>query len=113
MMLKNKNAVIYGASGGIGGAVARAFAHEEARVFLTGRDRASVDAVANDIVSAGGSAVAAGGGALDQQAVDTHLQSGIGSAGRGGILFYAGGRPHAQNPRVPPLHPAVEQFSPP
>jgi hypothetical protein len=36
MMLKNKVAVIYGAGGGIGGAVARAFALEGANVFLTG-----------------------------------------------------------------------------
>ena len=37
MMLKDKVAVIYGAGGGIGGAVARAFAAEGANVFLTGR----------------------------------------------------------------------------
>jgi NAD(P)-dependent dehydrogenase (short-subunit alcohol dehydrogenase family) len=36
-MLTNKNAVIYGADGAIGGAVARAFAGEGARVFHTGR----------------------------------------------------------------------------
>ena len=36
MMLKNKVAVIYGAGGGIGGAIARAFAKEGAKVFLTG-----------------------------------------------------------------------------
>ena len=41
MMLKDKVAVIYGAGGGIGGAVARAFAHEGAKVFLTGRDLAA------------------------------------------------------------------------
>ena len=35
-MLKNKVAVIYGAGGGIGSAVARAFANEGAKVFLTG-----------------------------------------------------------------------------
>src|SRR4051794_41457566 len=103
MMLKNKNAVIYGASGGIGGAVARAFAHEGARVFLTGRDRASVDAVANDIVSAGGSAVAAEVDALDQQAVDTHLQSGIDSAGRVDILFKRVRIPHCRILRAPLL----------
>ena len=37
MMLKNKVAVIYGAGGAIGGAVARAFAREGAKLFLTGR----------------------------------------------------------------------------
>jgi NAD(P)-dependent dehydrogenase (short-subunit alcohol dehydrogenase family) len=36
MILKDKLAVIYGAGGAIGGAVARAFAKEGAKVFLTG-----------------------------------------------------------------------------
>ena len=53
MMLKNKVAVIYGAGGAIGGAVARAFALEGSRLFLTGRARATVEAVAADIVAAG------------------------------------------------------------
>jgi NAD(P)-dependent dehydrogenase (short-subunit alcohol dehydrogenase family) len=43
MLLKNKVAVVYGAGGGIGGAVARAFAEEGARVFLTGRRLAPVE----------------------------------------------------------------------
>jgi NAD(P)-dependent dehydrogenase (short-subunit alcohol dehydrogenase family) len=34
MLLENKNAVIYGAGGAVGGAVARAFAREGAKVFL-------------------------------------------------------------------------------
>ena len=37
MLLENKNAVIYGAGGSIGSAVASAFAREGARVFLAGR----------------------------------------------------------------------------
>ena len=56
MILKDKVAVIYGAGGAIGSAVARAFAREKARVFVTGRAQAAVDAVAQDIASAGGSA---------------------------------------------------------
>jgi NAD(P)-dependent dehydrogenase (short-subunit alcohol dehydrogenase family) len=32
-MLRNKNAVVYGGAGAIGGAVARAFAREGAKVF--------------------------------------------------------------------------------
>jgi len=47
MMLKDKVAVVYGAGGSIGGAVARAFADEGARVFLTGRYGATVLAVAS------------------------------------------------------------------
>ena len=66
MMLKDKVAVIYGAGGGTGSAVARAFACEGAKVFLTGRRRAPVEAVAKDIVAAGGSAEAAEVDALDE-----------------------------------------------
>ena len=51
MLLENKNAIIYGAGGAIGGAVARAFAREGARVFLSGRNAAQVEAAANDIVT--------------------------------------------------------------
>ena len=69
MMLKDKVAVIYGAGGAIGGAVARAFASEGAKVFLTGRDLAPVEVVAKDVVAAGGSAEAAEVDALDEQAV--------------------------------------------
>ena len=39
MMLKDKVVVIYGAGGAIGGAAARAFASEGARLFVTGRRR--------------------------------------------------------------------------
>lgn len=36
MLLANKNAIVYGGAGDVGGAVARAFAREGARVFLAG-----------------------------------------------------------------------------
>jgi NAD(P)-dependent dehydrogenase (short-subunit alcohol dehydrogenase family) len=101
MMLKDKVAVIYGAGGAIGGAVARAFASDGASVFLTGRRRASVDAVAEDIVSAGGSAEAAEVDALDEQAVDRHLRSVIDQAGRVDISFNAVGVPDAKILGVP------------
>ena len=70
MLLENKTAVIYGAGGAIGGAVARAFAGEGAKLFLTGRRLAPVQAVATEVVSAGGSAQAAEIDALEEQAVD-------------------------------------------
>ena len=37
MLLQGKNAIICGGGGAIGGAVARAFAREGARLFLAGR----------------------------------------------------------------------------
>jgi 3-oxoacyl-[acyl-carrier protein] reductase len=55
-LLQNKNAIVYGASGGIGGGVARPFAREGTNLFLAGRARESLEAVAVDITAAGGSA---------------------------------------------------------
>ncbi len=72
MLLKNKVAVIYGAGGAIGGAVARAFAQEGAKLFLTGSRRAPLEAVAKDIQSAGGAAEVAEVDALDEKAADKH-----------------------------------------
>jgi len=52
MILKNKVVVIYGAGGAVGGAVARAFAREGAKLFLTGRHRAPVETIAEEVASA-------------------------------------------------------------
>ena len=109
-MLTDKVAVIYGAGGAIGGAVARAFAGEGAKLFLTGRRLAPVEAVAKDVVSAGGSAEAAEVDALDEEAVDKHLQSVIDTAGRVDISFNAVGIPNPKT-RVPLVEMDVEQFS--
>ena len=110
MMLKDKAAVIYGAAGGIGGAVARAFAREGAHLFLTGRERASVQAVAHDIRTAGGSAHAAEVDALDEHAIDAHLQSVIDAVGRVDISFNAVGLSNAKALGVPLLELDLEQF---
>lgn len=56
MLLANKKAVIYGAGGSLGGAVAIALAAAGATVYLTGRNRASVQATADNIIAAGGKA---------------------------------------------------------
>ena len=45
MLLENKYAVVYGAGGSVGSAVARAFACEGARVFLAGCTLATLDEV--------------------------------------------------------------------
>src|SRR5262249_52692691 len=113
MLLENKVAVIYGAGGAIGGAVARAFARDGARLFLTGRHLAPVQVVATDIVSAGGYAEAAEVDALDEQAVDAHLRSGIHQAGRVDISVHAVGTPDGKILGVPLVELDVEQFSQP
>jgi NAD(P)-dependent dehydrogenase (short-subunit alcohol dehydrogenase family) len=111
MMLKDKVAVIYGAGGAVGGAVARAFASEGARLFLTGRTRGPVEAVAEDVVSAGGSAEAAEVDALDEQAIDRHLQSVIDQAGRVDVSFDAVGIPATKLLGVPLVELGVDEFS--
>ena len=75
MLLDARNAVIYGGGGSIGGAVARAFAREGARVHLAGRTQATLDAVADQIRSAGGAAETAQVDALDERAVDEHADA--------------------------------------
>jgi 3-oxoacyl-[acyl-carrier protein] reductase len=87
MLLENKVAVIYGAGGSIGGAVAHAFAREGARVFLAGRTQASLDEVADEIRSNGGEADTAIVDALDEQAVDKFVDGIVKQAGHIDISF--------------------------
>jgi 3-oxoacyl-[acyl-carrier protein] reductase len=81
VLLEGKNAVIYGGGGAIGGAAARAFAREGARVFLAGRTRASLEKVAADIRGAGGTAETAEVDATDERAVDVHADAVASQAG--------------------------------
>src|SRR5262245_6888900 len=110
MMLTDKVAVIYGAGGAVGGAVARAFAAEGATLFLAGRRQAPVEAVAKEVVSAGGSAEAAEVDALDERAVDRHLQSVTDTAGRVDVSFNAIGIPNPKS-RAPLVELDAEQFA--
>ena len=87
MLLDNKNAVIYGAGGSIGGAVAKEFAREGARVFLAGRTRDPLEAVAADISSVGGSAEVAVLDALEEKAVDEHARAIASEAGSIDVSF--------------------------
>ncbi|NOJ43004.1 SDR family oxidoreductase [Bradyrhizobium sp. WSM 1791] len=111
MLLKNKVAVIYGAGGAVGSAVARAFAREGARLFLTGRHRAPVEAIAKEGVSAEGTAETAEVDALDEQAIDRHLQSVVDKAGRVDISFNAIGIPNTALQGIPLVELDIAQFS--
>ncbi|OOQ56514.1 SDR family NAD(P)-dependent oxidoreductase [Mucilaginibacter pedocola] len=73
MMLQNKNAVIYGAGGSLGGAVAKAFAAAGARVFLTGHRIASMQKIADKINQSGGIAEVAEVDGYDENAINAHL----------------------------------------
>jgi NAD(P)-dependent dehydrogenase (short-subunit alcohol dehydrogenase family) len=86
-MLENKNAVIYGGGGAIGGAVAKEFAKEGARLFLVGRTREKLEAVARDVEAAGGSAEVAVLDALDEEAVEDHARTVAAQAGSIDVSF--------------------------
>jgi NAD(P)-dependent dehydrogenase (short-subunit alcohol dehydrogenase family) len=113
MILEDKVAVIYGAGGPVGGAVARAFAAEGAALHLTGRSLPAVEAVAKDVAAAGGSVEVAEVDALDEHAVDEHLRSVIDTAGRVDISFNAVGIPSTNVLYVPLVDLDVEHFSRP
>ncbi len=73
MLLAGKNAIIYGASPSLGGAVAKAFAKEGAMVWLTGLDVNKVKPIADAIIAEGGQARVDVVDALDQHAVQHHI----------------------------------------
>jgi 3-oxoacyl-[acyl-carrier protein] reductase len=89
LLLENKNAVIYGGGGSVGGAVSRAFAREGAKVFLAGRTLATLDKVAEEISAAGGKAETAQVDALDEKAVDKHADAVAEKAGGIDVSFNA------------------------
>jgi 3-oxoacyl-[acyl-carrier protein] reductase len=86
-LLEGRIAVVYGAAGAMGSAVARAFAREGAHVELAGRTFEKVQALAAEISAAGGSAAAAKVDALDQDAIARHLDAVIAAHQRVDISF--------------------------
>src|SRR5689334_9324257 len=81
MVLKDRNAVIYGGGGSVGGAVARAFARAGARVFLAGRTMATLEKVADQVRAEGGVADCAEVNALHEREVDEHADAVVAAAG--------------------------------
>lgn len=99
MLLQDKVAVVYGAGGAIGRAVARAFAADGARVFLTGHTAADVDEISKDIRPAAAEAMQVD--ATDEAAIADHLQHVVDVAGRVDISFNAIGIPDTEILGVP------------
>jgi len=110
MLLQDRVAVLYGASGNVGRAVARAFAREGAMVFLTGRRRAAVDALVRDLVSESFKADAAEVDALDERAIERHLDSVMERTGRLDVSFNATGIPQARIQGIPLTDLPLESF---
>ncbi|HTJ70199.1 MAG TPA: SDR family oxidoreductase [Actinospica sp.] len=107
-LLEGKNAVIYGGGGAIGGAVARVFARERARVFIAGRTQAKLEAVARDITDAGGTVETAQIDVLDQKAVEEHAGRIAETAGGIDIALNAVSVPHDQGTTLSDL--SLEEF---
>src|SRR5215472_8996918 len=99
MLLEGKVAVIYGAGGKVGGAVAQTFAREGARVFLAGRTLAGLERIA-EALPAGSPAASAAGiaqlDALDAGAVDRHAEEVVAAAGSLDISFNLISHPFVQ-----------------
>jgi NAD(P)-dependent dehydrogenase (short-subunit alcohol dehydrogenase family) len=91
MLLQNKNAIIYGAGGSLGSAVAKALAAAGARVFLTGRNAGPVKKVADEIIAHGGLAEVDEVDALDEKAINDHINSVVQQVGTVDISFNAVG----------------------
>ncbi len=108
MLLQNKNAVVYGAGGSLGGAVAKALAAAGARVFLTGRSRSSVQKTADAIIAAGGKAEVDEVDAFEQKAITSHLERVVQIAGTLDISFNAVGVDVVQN--IPLVDISVDDF---
>jgi NAD(P)-dependent dehydrogenase (short-subunit alcohol dehydrogenase family) len=111
MMLKDKIAVIHGAGGDVGGAVARAFAREGAKLFLSGRNLGTVKAVAADVIGRGGVAEAAQVDALDEQAVEKYVGAVAEKAGTIDISFNAISIRKALPTKAPLLELSAEHFA--
>jgi NAD(P)-dependent dehydrogenase (short-subunit alcohol dehydrogenase family) len=90
-ILRGKHAVIFGAGGSIGAAVAKEFAAEGAEVFLSGRAKASVEAVAKQIEAKGGQAHAAATDTLNDTVVSQYVEGVVKQTGKIDIILDAAG----------------------
>ncbi len=107
-ILQNKNAVIYGAGGSLGGAVAKGLAGAGAKVFLTGRNLRSAKKTADEIIRSGGKAEVDEIDALDEKAINDHIQNVVQKAGSVDISFNAAGADIVMN--IPLVDIAVDDF---
>lgn len=108
MLLQNKNAIVYGGGGLLGGAIARAFASAGARVFVTGRQIGSVKKIADEILASGGKAEPAVVDAQDQQAIYRQVEELIAKYGTLDISFNAIG--FGSPPNTPMINLTLNEF---
>jgi NAD(P)-dependent dehydrogenase (short-subunit alcohol dehydrogenase family) len=108
MLLEGKNCIIYGGGGSIGSGVARTFAREGARLFLVGRTRDSLEAVAAELDDAAEVAVL---DARDGTAVDQHVRDVAAKAGSVDVSFNLVTRDDVQG--IPLVDMSWEDFNSP
>lgn len=89
MLLAEKTAIVYGAAGPVGAAVAGAFAREGARVVLAGRTQQTLAKVAYQIRVAGGAAQTAVVDVTDTAAMRAHAAEVAAASGGIDIAFNA------------------------
>lgn len=107
-LLENRNAVIYGGGGAIGGAVAEVFAREGARLFIAGRSRARLEIVAERVAAAGGRIEIDVVDVMDPGAVEAHADAVAARAGGIDIALNAVSVMHDQGTPLAAL--SLEQF---
>ena len=72
-ILEGKNAIVFGAGGTIGAAVAKEFAAEGAQVFLVGRTKSNLERVAAQIAESDGAAHIHVVDSLDDDAINEYI----------------------------------------
>lgn len=112
--LKNKVAVVFAASGAIAGAVAKSFAQNGAKVYVSGRDLVAITALVEDIKQTGGWAKAHQVDAMNENEIDLYLQQIVEENGRLDIVFNGiGVRPSESDYGMYSTHIPFEQFMKP
>ncbi|GAA1714023.1 SDR family oxidoreductase [Fodinicola feengrottensis] len=107
MLLENKTAIVYGAAGPVGTAVACAYAREGAEVHLVGRTGATLVTLAQQIREEGGTAYVAPLDVLDRAAVEEHAAA---VADSGGIDICFNATPNDDVQGIPLLDLAYQDF---
>jgi NAD(P)-dependent dehydrogenase (short-subunit alcohol dehydrogenase family) len=85
--LDGKVAIVTGASSGIGRATAKLFAHEGAKVVVTARRQAELDALVAEIESDGGQAAALAGDIRDERVAEALVSAAVDRFGGLDIAF--------------------------
>lgn len=89
MLLSGRIAIVYGASGAVGGEVARAFAREGAQVILAGRRKEPLERMLESILASGGQAVAITVDATVPADIERHLAEVVARFGPVNLMFNA------------------------